>query len=401
MSARSCRRTIARPTRVLIVRQGPDDAMLRRSYRALTDAGFEVDVLQERLPGRPWRETVDGVRFLRLPIRRARSGPVRYVVDYAAFVVLATVVVTALHARRRYCVVQITTMPDVLVFAGVPARVLGARLVGLFAEPTPEIGLLLTGSTAVQRLLRRVEQASIAVCHEVITVTDLLRDHYVAHGADPDRIRVVLNATETAGTAAPGTAPPDDTFEVFTHGTVEERWGHEIVLRAVAKARVEVPEIRFRFCGKGLHLERVLDLAEALGIGDVVEYLGFVSDDELQTAMRRAHVGVVAQLSNPYSNLVHTVKMFDYFAAGVPVVASDLAATTAAFGDDEIACFRADDEESLAATLVRLAHDPDERGRLARSARALDARVGWAAQRDLYLRAFGDAPRRSADREDR
>ncbi|MCB0997409.1 MAG: glycosyltransferase [Acidimicrobiales bacterium] len=374
---------------VCIVRQGPNDPLLQREYRALQGAGLDVDVIMEKVSGRPWRETIDGVRFYRLPLQRQRAGKVRYVLDYVGFAVLATLLLTALHLRRRYRVVQVTTMPDFLVFAALPAKLLGARVIGFFKEPTPELGGLLTGSAKMERILARVEQLSIRFCDEVLTVTEQLRGVYLGRGADPAKIGVVLNPTE----------PPErivdrpersngDQFLLFTHGSVEHRYGHETVLRALQLLRKDVPEARLVFCGRGGDLDDVLGLIDELDLHDAVDYLGFVSEDELWEAMGGADVGIVAQLSSTYSNLVHTVKMYEYLHAGLPVVLSRLDSAAAYFDDGCLSFFTPGDHESLCEVLLALHDDREELARRGRCARKLYDVYGWPAQRRAYLAAF-------------
>lgn len=385
-----------RPDRVCIVRQGPDDPMLQREYRALRDAGVEVDVIMERVPGRPWREVVDGVRFHRLPVQRRRSGKVRYVLDYSAFAVLAGLLLTVLHLRRRYKVVQVTTMPDFLVFAAAPAKWTGAHLLGFFKEPSPELGEVLTGSPKLGAILARLERRAIAFCDEVLTVTEQLAALYVERGSDPAKIGVVLNPSEplaptdsgcTADCSLCDTTGPDS-FVLFMHGSVEHRYGHETVLHALQLVRKEVPHARFVFCGKGGDLDRVLALVDDLDLHDAVDYLGFVSEAELCHAMERADVGIVAQLESAYSNVVHTVKMYEYMHAGLPVVASRLHATAAYFDDDTIAYYEPGDHDSLAEVLVALHDDRDELARRSRRARTAYERHGWPTERERYLAAF-------------
>ena len=57
---------------------------------------------------------------------------------------------------------------------------------------------------------------------------------------------------------------------------------------------------------------------------DVVRFDGWVSRARLIDILRSADVGIVAQKASPYSHLVHTNKMVDYWIFGLPVIASRL-----------------------------------------------------------------------------
>lgn len=379
------------PKHVCIVRQGPNEPTLQREWRALRDAGFTVDVIHEWERGSPWHEVTEGVHLYRLPVRRGRSGAFRYVVDYLAFFALATILLSVLHVRRPYRYVQVTTMPDFLVFCAVPAKLLGARVIGFFKEPTPELGGVLTGSTRVEAVLRTIERPSLWFCDRVLTVTDELRSLYVSRGADGAKISVVVNSTEELHHTDPERPIGDPSeFRIFMHGSIEHRYGHETVLRALSALRASVPGATFTVCGKGTYVDSFMRLVDELDLNDSVQYLGFVPEDELAEAMGRADVGVVAQLSSPYSNVVHTVKMHDYMDAGLPIVASRLDATAASFGPTDIAYFEPGDPASLFDVLLSLHNDRAELARRARASRSLHRRAGWPAERPKYLAAFAE-----------
>ncbi|MDI7278048.1 MAG: glycosyltransferase, partial [Anaerolineae bacterium] len=117
--------------RICIIRRSyyPAETHVRRNAESLAAAGYGVDVVCLRGPGEPAREVVDGVAVYRLPLQARRGALWLYAAEYAAFFVLAAAAVTWLHLRRRYAAIEADSMPDLLVFAGLVPRLLGARLV--------------------------------------------------------------------------------------------------------------------------------------------------------------------------------------------------------------------------------------------------------------------------------
>ena len=174
------------------------------------------------------------------------------------------------------------------------------------------------------------------------------------------------------------------------HGTIEERYGHDILVRAIAVARHTLPGLRLVVTGGGTYADEFLRLVDELGVGDIVKFPGFVSTEELADRLARADVGVVAQRRNDYSELVHTCKMFDYLAVGVPVVAGRLRATERTFGNGSLAFYDPEDPVDLAKVLVGLAADLPRRRRMVEAGRVALAACGWEAQSAVYLAAFSD-----------
>jgi glycosyltransferase involved in cell wall biosynthesis len=103
-----------------------------------------------------------------------------------------------------------------------------------------------------------------------------------------------------------------------------------------------------------------------------------------------ADIGVVAQKASPYSHLVHTNKMVDYWIFGLPVIASRLRAVSALYDDRFIEYFEPGDAAGLAAAIRRLRQHPERRAELAENGKLAQLRNGWAAQRIAYLGVFED-----------
>src|SRR5207302_11071815 len=124
------RMTPSRPPSICIVRHDYyPDGHVSRDAEALVEAGYEVNVVALRRPTEPARETLDGVNVFRLPVEHRRGSFWRYAWEYALFFVLATFLVTVLHVRKRFQVVEVDNMPDVLVFSAIVPRLSGARVI--------------------------------------------------------------------------------------------------------------------------------------------------------------------------------------------------------------------------------------------------------------------------------
>src|SRR5690242_17120509 len=95
--------------RICVVRQlyYHNDPLLRREVEALLADGFEVDVICMRGPGEPKATREGNLTVRRLPLSHKRAGIARYLFEYMTFLVIAGLMVTALHLRRRYDVVQV------------------------------------------------------------------------------------------------------------------------------------------------------------------------------------------------------------------------------------------------------------------------------------------------------
>ncbi|MGB0661513.1 MAG: glycosyltransferase [Mangrovicoccus sp.] len=121
--------------------------------------------------------------------------------------------------------------------------------------------------------------------------------------------------------AAHGASPASGQVEILYVGNVIEWSGVELVIRAMG----ELPaRLRFRVIGSGLpgYMNELAALAESLGVADRVEFVGPIAHVELPGAMAGASLGFAASRPNLYRQYAYPLKVLEYMAAGLPVLAT-------------------------------------------------------------------------------
>jgi glycosyltransferase involved in cell wall biosynthesis len=382
--------------RACILRQGnwygPE---IRREAEALAGAGFDVDVVIMRAADAarrgamkaPRREVVNGVTVIRLPVRQRSST----FLNHGLFTLCAAGFLSIRHTRRRYAVVQANSMPDFLVFAALVPKLLGARVVAYLQEPMPELAETITGRKSLTSILSRIEQWSIRFADHTVTVTEQLKQRFVERGAPADRITVVLNCPDPRVVLENWSPPPLDGksgFVAVCHGTIEDRYGQDTIIDAARILRDELPDLRVVITGRGSRTKELADAIADHKLQDVVQFEGWVSQTRLNDILYSADVGVVAQKASPYSHLVHTNKMVDYWIFGLPVIASRLHAVSELYDDRFVEYYEPGDATDLAAAIRRLYTDTARRAELAQNGKLAQSRNGWATQRVVYLSVF-------------
>jgi glycosyltransferase involved in cell wall biosynthesis len=382
-------------TRVCVIRchHYPRDTRVAREVAALLDAGHSVDVICLRDRGEPRREHSPGLVVRRLPIRhRAGAGAVRLLSEYLAFFVIAAWVVTALHARRRFAVVQVNSVPDVLVFAALGPRLMGARVILDLQEPMPEFFAtrFRTGPRhPVVRLLGTLEQASIRFADAAITVTEQVRQTLIGRGAAAEKVTVVMDgADERVFDPARTVVDERDPgrFVLVSHGSIEPQYGLDTAIHALALVGDRIPGLQLRFYGDGSARDELRRLARELGVDGQVWFSdGFVPVDALVTALARADAGLVAMKSDAFRDLTLASKMFDFIAMRKPMVVARTRSVMETFGEDCFVGFRSGEPDDLARAVLALHGDPAAAARCAERAARVAEPLRWAAQRRRYL----------------
>jgi glycosyltransferase involved in cell wall biosynthesis len=338
-------------------------------------------------------EIKDGVRYWRVPLRHT-EGNARghYLLEYALFFLAATALLSVLQPCRRYRLVQVNSLPDVLVFAAIVPRWLGAPVLLDLQECMPEFLATKFGLPArhpAVRALEFLEQLSIRFAHHVITPTELMRRTFINRGADARKITVVVDGSdETIFTI------PDDwqepaggpkTFTLVSHGTVEEHYGLDTVIRAVKHLRVEIPGLRLKVYGTGSFLPILRRLSSDLEVDDIVAFSnGFVPMPELVRGIAAADIGVIALKRDPFRDVALPGKIFDFVLMNKPVISSRTRSVEEIFGSDCVELFESGDEYDLARAIRTLFGDPHRRNQMVRLAQARSAPLQWSQQRRIY-----------------
>jgi glycosyltransferase involved in cell wall biosynthesis len=199
-TASSQRSLRGRRAAVLLFSYYPFDSRPRRAAEALVHEGMQVELIcLRRSHQEPTRDRFKGVEILRLPLKRRRGGPAAYLFQYFAFILTTFFLLAFRSLSRRFALVHVHNMPDVLVFSALIPKLLGAKVVLDLHDPMPELMMtifrLKPGSLAV-RSLRRLERWSIAFADVVFTVNVACKKIFASRGCPATKIHVVMNSPD-------------------------------------------------------------------------------------------------------------------------------------------------------------------------------------------------------------
>jgi glycosyltransferase involved in cell wall biosynthesis len=122
------------------------------------------------------------------------------------------------------------------------------------------------------------------------------------------------------------------------------------------------------------------DLSDCIELSD-----GMMSAKEVATVIRDAHVGVVPNLSNVFTDGLLPTKLLEYVAMGIPVVAARTPMVVSYFADDQVAYFEPGDAADLADVLVKLEGDAGLRESYAREANRFNDAHDWPREAARYV----------------
>lgn len=269
------------------------------------------------------------------------------------------------------------------------ARRHGGRLVFDARELYPHVAST-RGRPWVSAFWRRLQHRYIRRADHVFTVSGRIADHLAdAHG--------IPRPTLLPNVPPPEAVPRTETLRrhaglgpeaviVLHQGQMRADRGCHVLVEAVAR----VPEAHLVFLGGGPEQPALAARAEALGLADRVRFVPSVPPDALLAVTAGADVGVTL-LEDTCLNHRYALpnKLFEYLAAGVPVLGSDLPEVRdVVTGHDVGLVADAADPAAVAEALGRMVRDAAARARWAANApavfRTYDPVVALGRFADIY-----------------
>lgn len=243
----------------------------------------------------------------------------------------------------------------------------------------------------VSERTRRLETDILTRADRLITLTEACRGLILQeHGVDPGRVQAIPDGTALCARAP--AAQKDRT--IFYVGQLYRWKGVDTLVEALAR----VSDSRLVVVGSGntdngvdADLARLTHLAENKGVADRVEFRPFVPYREVGSQLRSAAVAALPLPDLLMSRFFTSpLKLFDYMAAGVPIVASDLPAVREVLRhEDNGLLVPPDDPGALASALRRLLDDRDLGRRLAEQANRDVQAYTWDRRAERMLSFLG------------
>jgi D-inositol-3-phosphate glycosyltransferase len=270
------------------------------------------------------------------------------------------------------------------------AKVKNASLAG---GDTPEPAARVIGEEQV------VDAADMLVASTDLEAKQLLE----LYDADPGRVEVVHPGVDLAvfrprsGARARLGLPEDATVLMFA-GRIQPLKAPDVLLHAVARMLEQDPGLRARLVvpvvggpsGSGLeHPESLAQLAETLGVADVVRFVPPVAQSELADWYAAATLVCVPSYNESFGLVAAEAQ-----AVGTPVVAADVGGLSTVVRDGVSGFLvQGHDPDDYARVMSRVVGSPALRRELSTGAVAQAARFGWERTADRTLQVYRMASR--------
>ncbi|HEX6693434.1 MAG TPA: glycosyltransferase family 4 protein [Longimicrobiales bacterium] len=207
----------------------------------------------------------------------------------------------------------------------------------------------------------------------VEAVSNSTRDDLVARGFDRDRIRVIENGVDLSYYRPDAGVSRFEAPTILYLGRLKKYKRVDLIIRAVALLRDQGVGLRMVIGGRGDAAADLRALISELNVGDRVEMLGFVTEDEKRDLFRRAWVHVLTSPKEGWG-----ISNLEAAACSTGTIASDAPGLRDSVVHGETGFLVPHgDVPSLAAALARVASDPALRDDLGQAAYRFAQHYSW------------------------
>ncbi len=373
----------------------PFDPLVRRMSEAAVDGDIQMDVISLRQKGEKSYELCNGVAVHRLSMDRGFGRSLlATLLNWCWFTLLAGWTVAGLHLKRRYDVIHVHNMPDFLVFSALVPRLFGAKVILHVQDVSPELLIAKSQkrkSSLVFRLAVWQERISTVFAHHVITVGWPFEELLMQRGVPKEKLTIVLNSADpkifpSARRVLPTPYVPTEAQSLILmyHGTLSERNGLDIAIRALSLALPVAPHIRLDIMGRGEHMSALEELVRVLGISDHVTFRGPCPSDEIVDFILHGDVGIIPYRSDGFMELVLPTKSYEFTWLYRPIISSDTPAVRSMFRPESILLCNPSEPQSFADAIVDLYEHPEKLASMVRNASEDYVPYKWENMAERY-----------------
>lgn len=360
--------------KILIVGQYyyPDNFRINQISFELARRGNEVTVLTGlpdyslgKIPGeykrlRKRRETINGVKVIRVPVIARRTGAFFRSLNYISFLIFSTI--RAMFLEKDFDVVFCyQTSPVTMAGAAVKMKKrckckLFLYCLDLWPESLKAWGI--REGSLIFRAMRRYSRSIYKNCDIIGISSEPFADYLsVTHGIDKKSIIYLPQHADSITAKAP--EEPQAGEVIFTYaGNIGKAQDVECIVRATGRLK-ETGGFKVHIFGNGVSLEGCKALSRELDIEDKICFHGRVNREELAGWYIKTGAFLLTLKNEGFIGMTMPAKLQEYMSAGRPVIAAIGGAAEQVIADAQCGVVtKPSDDEALAGSMREFMREP-------------------------------------------
>lgn len=241
------------------------------------------------------------------------------------------------------------------------------------------------------RFLPWLDRMALGRPRKLVSLTGTFKEWALEHGRDAGDVAVIPDAFDPAlypladkTEARQELGLPPSSFTVGYAGLTFAYRRLDLLVEAFAMiARPGDNELLVLVGGRPHEVAELREQVARLGVGEKVVTTGAVDHEQAARYLQASDLLVIPDTVTQMT--ASPLKLFEYMAAGRPIILKDMPALREILDDSSARFFRAGDADDLASALRELRDDPAEAGRLAGNALSRSEEYTYRARAEKIL----------------
>ncbi len=351
----------------------PFDTRVWQEATTLAREGYTVSVICPK--GKGYNEDyeyLEGVHIYRHDLPKEGNGPIGYAREYFSALWHEYRLARKIYKERGFHVIHGCNPPDNIYMVASRFKGKGVDYVFDHHDICPELYEAKFGKTSgpLYKSQLWLERHTYDHCTFAFVTNESYKEIAIRRGGmSPDKVHVLRSGPRLERLKIQPPKPEikrGKRFMVGYLGVIGQQEGIEYLLEAARCLRDEKgrDDIFWGIVGGGPHLEALRRKSEEMGLQDIVEFTGRVSDEKMLDYLNTADVCVNPDEYNAMNDKSTMNKVLEYMALGKPIVQFDLTEGRYSAQDASLYAER-NNARDMADKIVMLLDDPERREKMA------------------------------------
>lgn len=351
----------------------PFDTRVWQEATTLAREGYTVSVICPK--GKGYNEDyeyLEGVHIYRHDLPKEGNGPIGYAREYFSALWHEYRLAHKIYKERGFHVIHGCNPPDNIYMVASRFKGKGVDYVFDHHDICPELYEAKFGKTSgpLYKSQLWLERHTYDHCTFAFVTNESYKEIAIRRGGmSPDKVHVLRSGPRLERLKIQPPKPEikrGKRFMVGYLGVIGQQEGIEYLLEAARCLRDEKgrDDIFWGIVGGGPHLEALRRKSEEMGLQDIVEFTGRVSDEKMLDYLNTADVCVNPDEYNAMNDKSTMNKVLEYMALGKPIVQFDLTEGRYSAQDASLYAER-NNARDMADKIVMLLDDPERREKMA------------------------------------
>ncbi|UZS00190.1 glycosyltransferase family 4 protein [Chondrinema litorale] len=308
----------------------PFDRRVWQEATTLKENGAHVSIICPKMKGYTKSyEVINGIEIYRHKLPLEARGAIGYLLEYSAAIFWELVLSLKIFFKKRFHVIHGCNPPDLIFLTSLIFKPFGVKYIFDHHDINPELYIAkFQRKDFFYRLMLLFEKLTFYFASFSIATNESYKEIAIKRGGmKPEKVQVVRSGPSLRRLKL---QPPSidvkkgKKYLVGYVGVIGEQEGLDLLMQSAKIIKSQRDDVQFAIVGGGTDLEKIIEYAKEIGVSDMVDFYGRVSDEKLLEVLNSADVCVNPDKPTEMNNLSTMNKIMEYMALKKPIVQFDL-----------------------------------------------------------------------------